>query len=48
MYLFLIILNVKCQKVFTVFNLTAVQTCNVIKFELEMHPCCNFNTTKES
>ena len=29
MYLFLIILNVKCQKVFTIFNLTAVQICYV-------------------
>ena len=35
MYLFLIILNVKCQKVFTIFNLTAVQICYVIKFKLE-------------
>ena len=34
-YLFLIILNVKCQKVFTIFNLTAVQICYVIKFKLE-------------
>ena len=35
MYLFLIILNVKCQKVFAIFNLTAVQICYVIKFKLE-------------
>ena len=35
MYLFLIILNVKCQEVFTISNLTAVQICYVIKFKLE-------------
>ena len=35
MYLFLIILNVKCQNVFTIFNLTAVQIRYVIKFKLE-------------
>ena len=35
MYLCLSILNVKCQKVFTIFNLTDVQICNVIKFKLE-------------
>ena len=42
MYLFLIILNVKCQKLFTVFNLTAVQICNVNCYQLMQQHSCNY------